>query len=67
MGSKGKQYQIYDWANTISDKFNVPAHKITVTIIKPIEASYETICAAERKAPKNGYLELLDHPEIIIP
>jgi hypothetical protein len=36
-------------------------------IINPIETSYEIIWAAERKAPKNGYFELLDHPAIMIP
>lgn len=38
-----------------------------VNIINPRETSYETICAVERKAPKKAYLELLDHPDIIIP
>jgi len=38
-----------------------------LTIIKPIETSYEIICAADLKEPKNGYLELLDQPAIIIP
>jgi len=31
--------------------------------MKPIETSYETICAAERNAPKKAYLELLAHPD----
>ena len=34
---------------------------------KPIETSYETICAAERSAARNGYLELDDHPAMITP
>ena len=38
-----------------------------LTIIKPIETSQDIICAADRKAPKNAYLELLDQPDIIIP
>ena len=33
----------------------------------PIETSYETICAADLMAPKNGYLELEAQPPIIIP
>jgi len=36
-------------------------------MISPIETSYETIWAADLNEPKNAYLELLDHPEIIIP
>jgi len=34
---------------------------------KPIETSYEISCAADRKDPKNAYLELLDHPAPITP
>jgi hypothetical protein len=36
-------------------------------IIRPIETSYETICAALRKAPKKAYLELLAQPDKITP
>jgi hypothetical protein len=32
-----------------------------------METSYETIWAADRKAPKKGYFELLDQPAITIP
>jgi hypothetical protein len=35
-------------------------------IIKPIEISYETICAADLKDPKNAYLELLAQPAKIM-
>ena len=48
-------------------KFKEPEHKITLIIIKPIDTSYEIICAADLKAPKKGYLELLDQPAIMIP
>ena len=51
----------------MSLKSKEPAHSKTVINIKPMETSYETICAAERKAPKKAYLELLDQPAIIIP
>jgi hypothetical protein len=34
---------------------------------RPIETSYEIICAAERNDPRNAYFELLAHPAIIIP
>lgn len=41
--------------------------KITIgRITKLIATSYEIICAAERSAPINAYLELLDHPARII-
>ena len=39
----------------------------TVIIMKPIETSYDTICAAERIAPKKAYFELLAHPAIKTP
>ena len=32
-----------------------------------MDTSYETICAADLSAPKNGYLEFEAHPAIIIP
>jgi hypothetical protein len=35
--------------------------------ITPMETSYEINCAAERKAPKKAYFELLDQPAKIIP
>ena len=33
----------------------------------PIDTSYETICAADRIAPKKGYFELEAQPPIIVP
>ena len=51
----------------ITCKLNDPQHTIIVTIIKPIETSYDTICAADLKAPRKAYFELLDQPDIIIP
>ena len=60
-------YQIFFCARTISTRFSEPAQSNTFIIIKPIETSYETICAADLKAPKNGYLELDAQPAIIIP
>src|SRR5690606_26599065 len=44
--------------NTMSDRLSEPTHSRTVTITKPIETSYDTICAADRNAPRNGYFEL---------
>lgn len=54
-------------AHTTSLKLMEPTHKITLIRIKPIDTSYETIWAADLKAPKKAYLELLAHPEIRIP
>ena len=31
----------------------------------PRETSYEILCAAERRPPRNAYFELLDHPALI--
>jgi len=44
-----------------------PQHTTIVAITKPIETSYDTICAVDLKAPRKAYFELLDQPEIIIP
>ena len=60
-------YQASFCDKTIVERFNEPEHKITQIIIKPIETSYETICAVERRQPKNAYLELLDQPAVMIP
>lgn len=65
IGNKGIQYHKFFCAITISFKFKDPDNKITDTIVIPIETSYEIICAAERKAPKKAYFELLDQPAII--
>jgi len=67
-GNKGKTNQpVILCIKTISPKFKEPAKRITGKTHNPIETSYEIICAAERKAPKKAYLELLAHPAIIIP
>lgn len=54
-------------ANTISDRFNEPTTSSTVIMTKPMETSYETICAAERNAPRKGYFELEAQPAMITP
>jgi hypothetical protein len=46
---------------------NDPVQIIIVTIIKPIDTSYDIICAADLNAPKKAYFELLDHPDRRIP
>jgi hypothetical protein len=64
--NKGIQNHIVSLClTTISAKFKVPANNTTGNKTKLIETSYETICAAERNAPKNAYLELLAQPPII--
>ena len=67
IGSNGIANQTVFWASTIFDKFNDPTHSNTVMITKPIDTSYEIICAADLKAPKKGYWELLAQPAIITP
>lgn len=52
---------------TISTILNEPAHSATGKIISPIETSYDISCAADLRAPKKAYLELLDQPDKIIP
>lgn len=59
--------QVYCCAFTISIKFKDPANKNTLNKQVLIAISYEIIWAADLQAPKNAYLELLAHPEIITP
>jgi hypothetical protein len=48
-------------------KFREPTHiKIDIKM-RPIETSYDTICAADLIAPKNAYFELLAQPDNITP
>src|SRR5690606_29246269 len=54
-------------ASTMSVRFSDPTTSRTVTMTKPIETSYETICAAERSAPRNGYFEFEAQPPMITP
>src|SRR5262249_12140246 len=72
IGNSGNQYQLNipyfpSWAATIADRFNDPAQSSTVIMTKPIETSYETICAAERSAARNGYFEFDAQPAMITP
>jgi hypothetical protein len=67
IGNNGKTYQISVCASTIVVKFNEPTQIKTVIKIKPNETSYEIICAADRRQPKNAYFEFLAQPERIIP
>ena len=47
--------------------FNELQIQAKITIINPIDTSYEIIWAAERNAPKKGYFEVLTQPAKIIP
>src|SRR6185312_3189882 len=71
-GNSGSQYQfnipqLPSCASTIADRLSDPAHSRTVMMTKPMETSYETICAAERSDERNGYFEFDDHPAMITP
>src|SRR3954463_11098757 len=72
IGNSGSQYQLNmpqlpSCASTIADRLSDPAHSRTVMMTKPMETSYETICAAERSDERNGYFEFDDHPAMITP
>ena len=54
-------------ARTMSVRFSEPAQSSTVIMTKPIETSYDTICAAERRAPRNGYFEFEAQPAMMMP
>src|SRR6266498_5878472 len=49
-------------ATTMPDKERVRANISAPMIAKPIETSYETICALERSAPRRAYFEFDDQP-----
>ena len=48
-------------------EFRLPATISTTTSAKPMAISYDTICAAERIAPRNAYLEFDAQPAMITP
>src|SRR6267142_4653474 len=55
------------WALTMSDRLRLPDTISTTTSAKPIDSSYDTICAAERIAPRKAYLEFDAQPATITP
>src|SRR5580698_2320712 len=72
MGNSGSQYQPKNpqalfCASTIAVRLSEPTQSSTVIITKPIETSYDTICAAERSAARNGYFEFEAQPAMITP
>src|SRR5262245_34506852 len=54
-------------ARTMSERLSEPAKSRTVISTKPIETSYETICAAERSEPKKAYFEFDAQPPMMMP
>src|SRR5712692_5104648 len=72
IGNSGSQNQLSrpylpSCASTIAEGLSEPAHRSTEMKTKPIETSYETICAAERSAARNGYFEFDAQPAMITP
>jgi hypothetical protein len=45
----------------------LPARSSTATVDIPIEISYDTICALERRPPSSAYLLFDDHPARTMP
>ena len=54
-------------AATMTESFREPAHSKTQMMTKPMETSYDTICAAERIALRKGYFELDAQPPMMMP
>src|SRR5437762_12759515 len=52
---------------TMPVRLSEPAQSRTVMITQPIDTSYETICAADLSAARNGYFEFDAHPPMITP
>src|SRR6478752_4930595 len=72
IGNSGSQNQpnmpnLLFCASTTALRFSDPTQSKTVMMTKPIETSYDTICAAERSAPRNGYFEFDAQPAMITP
>src|SRR4051812_25573972 len=82
IGNSGSQYQFRNvshgspmrlarpcvsWAWTMAVRFSEPAQSSTVMMTKPIETSYDTICAAARNAERKGYFEFDAQPAMIVP
>src|SRR5438876_1219225 len=72
IGNSGSQNQLNmpkrpSCASTIADRLSEPTHNRTVMMTKPIETSYETICAAERSAARKGYFEFDAQPAMMMP
>src|SRR3989338_3907401 len=72
IGNSGSRYQLSRpklpfWPFTISLRFMLCEASNTHTSAKPIAISYDTICAAERTAPRKAYFELDAQPAMMMP
>src|SRR3989338_4484256 len=72
IGNSGMKYQPSSpaplcWPRTMSPRFMLCEAISTHTSAKPIAISYDTICAAERTAPRKAYLELDAQPAMMMP
>src|SRR3989338_2885666 len=72
IGNSGSRYQFSMpkrpcWPFTISPRFMLCEAISTHTSANPIAISYDTICAAERTAPRNAYFELDAQPAMMMP
>src|SRR5688572_2006160 len=72
MGSSGSQNQLSSpkrpfCASTMAERLSEPTSSSTVMMTKPMETSYDTICAAERSAARNGYFEFDAQPAMMTP
>src|SRR3954447_26587133 len=73
MGNSLSQYQLNiphpprACASTMAERLSDPAQSRTVMKTNPMDTSYETICAAERNAARNGYFEFDAQPAMITP
>src|SRR5690606_28362663 len=72
IGNSGSQNQfrkpqLPSCARTMSLRLSEPTHSSTVMMTKPIDTSYDTICAADRREPRNGYFELDAQPPMMTP
>src|SRR3954468_16301629 len=54
-------------ASTMSERLRLPDTMSTTTSAKPIASSYDTICAAERIAPRKAYFEFDAQPATMTP
>src|SRR3954453_3534615 len=72
IGNSGSQNQLNrpqlpSCASTIADRFSDPTHSSTVMITNTMETSWETTCAAEPSAARNGYFEFDAQPAMMMP
>ena len=67
VGPFGLLQSFADMIKFVLKEVVVPASRITLMMIRPSETSYDTICAAERSEPRNGYFEFEAQPPMMMP